>query len=64
VVSARREANRIIPATEMTVFAIDVPRMFVTNDAGKYVVRQNLRARPGECPAVWLGRGITILSGR
>jgi hypothetical protein len=52
------------PATEMTVFAIDVPRMFVANDAGKYVVRQTLRARPGGRPVVWLGRGITILSGR
>jgi hypothetical protein len=38
--------------------------MFVVNDAGKYVVRQMLRSRPGVRPAVWLGRRITILSGR
>jgi hypothetical protein len=28
---------------EMTVFAIDVPRMFAANQAGKYVVSLTLR---------------------
>jgi hypothetical protein len=38
--------------------------MFVTNDAGKYVVNQMLRARPLQRESLWLVRVITILSGR
>ena len=34
------------PFDEMTVFAIDVPRMFAANKAGKYVVSLTLRVRP------------------
>jgi hypothetical protein len=48
----------------MTVFAIDVPRMFVANKAGKYVESQMLRVPAGERPEVSLLRRITILSGR
>jgi hypothetical protein len=48
----------------MTVFAIDVPRMFVANEVGKYVVSLILRVLPSGTPRVRLVRTITILSGR
>ena len=49
---------------EMTLFAIDVPRMFVAGDDSKSIARLMLRARPGVPTVIWLDRFITILSGR
>jgi len=49
---------------EMTLFAIDVPRMFVADDDGKSAARLMLLAWPGVPPVIWLDRFITILSGR
>jgi hypothetical protein len=54
----------ILRSTEMTVFAIDVPRMFAADDAGKYVVSLTLRVHPLGRPGVRLVQAITILSGR
>jgi hypothetical protein len=48
----------------MTLFAIDVPRMFATRDDGKYVERQVLRPLARVPPVIWLDQFITILSGR
>ena len=48
----------------MTVFAIDVPRMFAAHQAGKYVVSLTLRVHPSGPPLLRLVRDITILSGR
>jgi len=48
----------------MTLFAIDVPRMFVAGDDGKSAARLMLLAWPGVPPVIWLDRFITILSGR
>jgi len=38
--------------------------MFEAHHAGKYVEYQTLQARPCSSAALWLGRSITILSGR
>ena len=47
----------------MTVFAIDVPRMFATGNDGKYIERLMLPAGPAVAPVIWLGHVITILFG-
>ena len=52
------------PSTEMTLFAIDVPRMFVAGDDVKSIARLMLRVWPGVPTVIWLDRFITILSGR
>jgi hypothetical protein len=39
---------------EMTLFAIDVPRMFAASDDRKYAARRMLRARHPVRPAIWL----------
>jgi hypothetical protein len=49
---------------EMTLFAIDVPRMFGAGDDGNSAARLMLLAWPSVPPMIWLDRFITILSGR
>jgi len=49
---------------EMTLFAIDVPRMFVAGDDGKSIERLMLRAWLSVPPVIWRDRSITILSSR
>jgi len=49
---------------EMTLFAIDVPRMFVATSDRKCVEAQTLRALRAVSPVIWLGCVITILSSR
>jgi hypothetical protein len=48
----------------MTLFAIDMPRMFAAADDRKCVERQMLRAMSDVPPVIWLDHVITILSGR
>lgn len=49
---------------EMTLFAINVPRMFVAVSDGKCVEPRTLRPPCLVLPMIWLGRFITILSVR
>jgi hypothetical protein len=49
---------------EMTLFAIDVPRMFAAAVARKCVEPRMLRAVLAVRPLIWLVRVITILSDR
>jgi hypothetical protein len=48
----------------MTLFAIDVPRMFANGDDRKYIKGLTLRAQPRFRPMIWIHHCITILSGR
>ena len=48
----------------MTLFAIDVPRMFVAADDRKCFEPQMLQVQRAGPAVIWLGCFITILSGR